>query len=221
MPFVLSKTVFADALPMRILPALVCAAIVYPSVGLEGIVDIDAPPGTGPAKAAMFVASLCLTNLVGSAMFSCIGILCASTAVAVLVGVLYVLFTLLFSGFLANANHMPSALAWLPYLSSLRYNFELVMSNELLGKVVTVATMYPGDPHAGEHKPVTGEMIVTDYLGFNRGLSELCTRTIPIGDGLRHQTSACWLDLYIPALWFVGATLASCALLRFCVKDPH
>ena len=36
-PFVLSKTIFADALPMRILPALVCSAVVYPTVGLAGI----------------------------------------------------------------------------------------------------------------------------------------------------------------------------------------
>ena len=54
----------------------------------------------------------------------------------VLLGVLYALFTLLFCGFLANANNLPGWLSWAPYLSCLRYMFELVMSNEILGKAV-------------------------------------------------------------------------------------
>ena len=51
-----------------------------------------------------------------------------------LLGVLYALFTLLFSGFLP-ASTLPQGLSWLPYLSILRYTFELVLSNELLGQV--------------------------------------------------------------------------------------
>ena len=223
-PFVLSKLLLADALPMRILPALLISAIVYPTAGLNGIGATDGMPSDGPIKAATFVVSMCLTNLVGSAMFACIGILCSSTAVAVLLGVLYSLFTLLFSGFLANANQLPHTLGWLPYLSVLHYNFELVMSNELLGHDITVTKMWPGDPQAGQHQPVSGRMIVTDYLGFNRGWERECARVIPQpggGHAVDQQISACWSDLYVPAMWYVGAVACACLLLKFCVRDPH
>jgi hypothetical protein len=226
-PFVLSKLLMADALPMRILPALLMSAIVYPTVGLAGIGMVDTQDGDGeawygPCKAAMFVASMCLTNLLSAAIFACIGILCTSTAVAVLIGVLYALFTLLFSGFLGKTSaNLPEAFAWLPYLSALRYNFELVMSNELLGEDITVAKMWPGDPHAGQHQAVTGYMIVTDYLGFNHSG---CARVIVQPSGgheAQREISACWLDLYVPAVAYVGAVGVACLLLKFCVRDPH
>lgn len=77
---------------MRVLPVLIASAIIYPTAGLIGTDLVDSlghPAWYMPAKAGMFVVSLCLTNLTASAMFSCIGIVCSSTAVAVLSGVLY------------------------------------------------------------------------------------------------------------------------------------
>ena len=40
----LAKSIFADALPMRVLPALLCAAIVYPNVGFAAQTMIGTPP---------------------------------------------------------------------------------------------------------------------------------------------------------------------------------
>ena len=161
-------------------------------------------------------------NLVSAAMFACIGIVCDSTAVAVFNGVFFALFTLLFSGFLANANLLPGALKLLPYLSCLRYNFELVLSKELLGHLIAVNRLYPGDPHAGENDPVPGYMIITEYLAFNTGWQEHCYRTIPIdSQDPDDQISACWLDLYVPAAWFIAALPLSVLLLKYCAKDPH
>jgi len=226
-PFVLSKTLLADAVPMRILPALLFAAIVYPTAGLAGIKGVQSAGSVdaidAPIKAAMFVASLCLTNLCASAMFSCIGIVCQSTAVAVLSGVLYSLFSLLFSGFLANAKTLQDTwLGALSYLSILRYCFELVMSNELLGQYVKVTRMFPGDPGHGDEPLVSGFMIVHDYLGFNADFTEGCMRVIDAGTSAPQlQTSACWYDLYIPAIWFVAAVVMSIVLLKFCARDPH
>ena len=94
--YVVSRTFF-DSITMRVLPALLCAAITYPTVGL----DHDEH---GAVKAYAFTAALCLANLVGSTMFNCIGIVCSSTALAVLLAVLYALFTLLFCGFLVNVK---------------------------------------------------------------------------------------------------------------------
>ena len=41
---------------------------------------------------------------------------------------------------------------------------------------------------------------------------------IPIGDDPRNQISACWLDLYVPAIWFVVAVALSVVLLK-CARD--
>ena len=43
----------------RVLPAILCAAVVYPMAGLS----MGAP--AGPFHTALFVASLCLSNLLG------------------------------------------------------------------------------------------------------------------------------------------------------------
>lgn len=175
-------------------------------------------PEYGYQKATMFVASLCLTNLVLAAMFACIGIVSPSSEVGVLLGVLYALFTLLFSGFLP-ASTLPQGLSWLPYLSILRYTFELVLSNELLGQTVTIVEEWPGSPDAGSPKSEDGSRIVNSrkYLGFNPW-GDHCPwggATIYYLDGANGQRSACWIDLYVPALWFVGALVASVLLLEY------
>ena len=82
-------------------------------------------------------------------------------------------------------------------------------------------TSWPGDPHAGSHKAVTGKMIVADYLGFNH---TSCARVLPQpggGHAMEREISACWLDLYVPAIAYVGAVAVACLLLKFCVRDPH
>lgn len=220
--FILAKTVCADAIPMRIMPTVVCAAICYPSLGLAGIGFESGEAWYGPVKAMAFVASLCVTSLVISATFSCIGILCESSVVAVLVAVLYALFTLLFSGFLANANHLTGIMQWVPYFSCLRYQFELVMSNELLGEMITVKQRWPPDPTGkGSYHTVPGTTIVNQYLGFNPDWMDGYARIIPLGTRPDDQISAPWLDLYIPFAWFVAAVALSIALLKYCVKDPH
>lgn len=218
-PFVLAKTVFADALPMRIVPALLLAAIIYPTVGLAGATDPSSAGGVwyfGPVKAASFVGSLCVTNLAASAMFSCIGISCESTAVAVLAGVLYALFTLLFSGFLANFGALSAAFSWLSYLSILRYAFELIMSNELLGQVIVVNKRWPPGPHP--IAPINGRVVLQDFLGFDSGWQADCARIIPVGNP---PISACWFDLYMPAVIYVVLVVLSIFLLKFCARDPH
>jgi ABC-type multidrug transport system permease subunit len=121
--------------PLRILPSVVCAAIVYPAAGLAGA-SLTLDVGTGWQKALMFVASLSLTNMLNVAVLNCIGIFVQGAGLAVLIGVLYSLFCLTCSGFIVNANKLPEAMRWVLYLSPLRYFFEATMSNELLGECV-------------------------------------------------------------------------------------
>ena len=119
---------------------------------------------------------------------------------------------------LANAKALQGTwLGLLSYASVLHYFFELVMSNELLGQLITVSRRYPGDP-GQKHTPVSGHMIVHDYLGFNH---YDCARVLPIGDDPMNQISACWLDLYVPVVWYAFFVVLSIVLLKFCVRDPH
>lgn len=206
----------------RILPALLCSAIVYPTVQLAGISGTDSAGGEpiwGPVKAGTFVLGLCLTNLAASAVFSCIGIVCEETMVAVLTGVLYCLFSLLFSGFLTFGTRF----SFLSYFSILHYFFELVMSNELLGRTVTVNRIWPGDPggQGGKSNPITGYMVVHDNFKFNTGWLEHCARIIQVGENPHDQKFGCWFDLYMPAIWFIAAVLLSIVLLKYCARDPH
>ena len=60
----LARSIY-DGLLQRVLPALLCAAIVYPMAGLS------ASTAAGPPHAALFLLGLCLVNLVGSAVISC------------------------------------------------------------------------------------------------------------------------------------------------------
>ena len=204
----------------RILPALLCSAIVYPTVQLAGISGTDSAGGEpiwGPVKAGTFVLGLCLTNLAASAVFSCIGIVCKETMVAVLTGVLYCLFSLLFSGFLTFGTRF----SFLSYFSILHYFFELVMSNELLGRTVTVNRIWPGDPggQGGKSNPITGYMVVHDNFKFNTGWLEHCARIIQVGENPHDQKFGCWFDLYMPAIWFIAAVLLSIVLLKYCARD--
>ena len=223
--FVLSRTLVADAVPMRMLPTLLIACIVYPSAGLAGLAFEDSSEEVqlefGYKKALMFVASLCLANLVLASTFACIGIVARTSEVAVLLGALYALFTLVFSGFLPTSSQMPAALSWLPYLSVLRYTFELVLSNELLGQTVMLVEEWPGSPEAGQPKPVDGATIVNskDYLGFNPwGEGECPWGGVTLDGGVNGLRAACWFDLYVPALWFVGALGLAIGLLML---DEH
>ena len=102
--YVLSRGV-VEGLLQRLLPSLLCAAIVYPMAGLS----YAAP--SSPYHAASFAASLGLTNLLGGAITACFGAVCASPAVATLLSVLVVLITLLFCGLVVN---LPSLDARIP-----------------------------------------------------------------------------------------------------------
>jgi len=141
------------------------------------------------------------------------------------IATLYSLYTLLFSGFLANSNKLPASLTWLPYLSPLYYTFELVMSNEFLGQTVSVKPMWA---HTDQQKivPIQGEALVNQFLGFNNysnlGYPIGCPwggETLPSANNI--QLSACWFDIYLPFAWFVGAVALSVVLLKYCVRESH
>lgn len=97
-----SKVIF-DIIPLRLLPPMILGIIVYPMTGL-----IPAWPNF-----LKFVLFLVLFNLAAAAIFLFIGIVFRNSGVANLIGVLVMLFSLLFSGFFLNKESIPGVAKWL------------------------------------------------------------------------------------------------------------
>ena len=101
-----SKVIF-DIVPLRLIPPLLMGAIVYPMTGLR-------PAWPEFAKFMLFIV---LFNLAAATVCLFIGIIVRNGGVANLVGVLFMLFSLLFGGFLLNHNTIPKAVLWLQTVS--------------------------------------------------------------------------------------------------------
>lgn len=106
LPYFASK-VFFDIVPLRLIPPIILAVIVYPMTGL-----IPAWP-----QFLKFVLFLVLFNLAAAAVCLFIGIVFRDGGVANLIGVLVMLFSLLFSGFFLNKERIPAAAKWLQSVS--------------------------------------------------------------------------------------------------------
>jgi ABC-type multidrug transport system ATPase subunit len=108
-----AKVIF-DIIPLRLLPPMILGIIVYPMTGL-----IPAWPNF-----LKFVLFLVLFNLAAAAIFLFIGIVFRNSGVANLIGVLVMLFSLLFSGFFLNKESIPDVAKWLQSVcppNSIRY----------------------------------------------------------------------------------------------------
>ena len=103
-----AKVLF-DIVPLRLIPPIILGAIVYPMTGL-----IPAWP-----QFLKFILFLVLFNLAAAAIFLFIGIVFRNSGVANLIGILVMLFSLLFSGFFLNQESIPVAAKWLQSVSKL------------------------------------------------------------------------------------------------------
>ena len=103
-----AKVLF-DIVPLRLIPPIILGAIVYPMTGL-----IPAWP-----QFLKFILFLVLFNLAAAAIFLFIGIVFRNSGVANLIGILVMLFSLLFSGFFLNKESIPVAAKWLQSVSRL------------------------------------------------------------------------------------------------------
>ena len=109
-----AKVIF-DIIPLRLLPPIILGIIVYPMTGL-----IPAWPNF-----LKFTLFLVLFNLAAAAIFLFIGIVFRNSGVANLIGVLVMLFSLLFSGFFLNKESIPAIAKWLQSVSR-RSSFLLI-----------------------------------------------------------------------------------------------
>ena len=108
-PSYFAAKVLFDIIPLRLLPPMILGMIVYPMTGL-----IPAWPNF-----LKFILFLVLFNLSAAAIFLFIGTVFRNSGVANLVGVLVMLFSLLFSGFFLNKESIPPLAKWLQTVSFL------------------------------------------------------------------------------------------------------
>lgn len=104
--YYVSKVIF-DVVPLRLIPPIITACIVYPMTGLL----------PSAAEFWKFMLFIVLFNLAAATVCLCIGITIRNAGVANLVGVLVMLFSLLFGGFLLNHETIPKGLRWLQTVS--------------------------------------------------------------------------------------------------------
>ena len=135
-----------------------------------------------------------------------------------------IIFGFLFCGFVVNLptlRERPLG-AWgetlgPQYLSYLYYLNELTLSDELLGRTVTIkAKIQPGQPP--QIYQVAGEEILA-HLGYALN----CSRVGGLGDpGTPYGPgNACYYDLLVPFGVVVAAVGSAVLLLALCVKDTH
>lgn len=109
--YYISKIIF-DVVPLRLIPPLLMGCIVYPMTGLL-------PQGPEFGK---FILLIVLFNLAAAIVCLFIGICIKNGGVANLVGVLFMLFSLLFGGFLLNHETIPKPVLWLQTVSPITFN---------------------------------------------------------------------------------------------------
>lgn len=100
--YYLAKVVF-DIVPLRLIPPIIMGCIVYPMTGL-----LPSWP-----EFFKFILFIVLFNLAAAMICLFIGICVKNQGVANLLGVLVMLFSLLFGGFLLNHETIPGPVLWL------------------------------------------------------------------------------------------------------------
>ena len=159
--YFLAKTVL-DILVLRVVPATAFSIIFYWMMGLKN----------EPEAFIIFWATLVLFNICAGSISICISIATTTVGQANLLAAVWFLIMLLFGGFLLNVRDMSSWNEWLKYASIFYYSFEIMMTNELAGIVLSFdAPDYPPIPIYGE---VFLETIGMDVDNQVRNLVCLC-----------------------------------------------
>ncbi|GAA5874149.1 hypothetical protein JCM1840_000367 [Sporobolomyces johnsonii] len=147
--WVASRVVF-DVVPLRLVPTVVLAVIVYWMVGLA---HTAAHFFKYLLILVLFAICMTLWNFLLAAVISDVGI-------AILISSIINLFQLAFAGFFINLGRIPPVLRWLQWLAPLKYALEALAVNEVGSGLMIV------DELAGARIEVSAELIMTTLFGF-------------------------------------------------------
>ncbi|CDK25181.1 unnamed protein product [Kuraishia capsulata CBS 1993] len=115
--------ILCDVIPLRLFPPVILLAIIYPLVGLD----------MQEHKFFKCVGILVLFNLATAVEILIIGILVKEPGAATMIGVLVLLFSLLFAGLFINKETIPIQIDWIQSLSVFHYGYEALSVNEANG----------------------------------------------------------------------------------------
>lgn len=118
--YYVSKIV-CDVIPLRVFPPIILTSIVYPLVGLSA-------ENNGFLKTIMV---LVLFNLSVAIEVLIVGILIKDPGTSTMIGVLVLLFSLLFAGLFINGEELQAAIQWLQWISVFHYAYEALSINEV------------------------------------------------------------------------------------------
>ena len=154
--------VVLDVILLRVIPATVFSFLFYWFMSLKNAYE----------SFIIFWATLVLFNICAGMISICISIATPTVGQANLLAAVWFLIMLLFGGFLVNVQTMAPWYSWLRYVSIFYYSFEILMTNELDGLLMSFnAPGYPAIPIYGE---VFLKTIGMDVDSQNRDLAYLC-----------------------------------------------
>jgi ABC-2 type transporter len=166
--YFLAKIVL-DMFLLRVIPVAIFTFVFYFLMGLKNELEAF----------VTFLATIILFNICAGIMSICISIATPTVGQANLIAAVWFLVMLLFGGFLVNIQSMSAWFAWLKYLSIFYYSFEILMTNELSGQVLSFdAPGYPSIPVYGE---VFLKTIGMDAGNQTRNMACLCTLALGFG----------------------------------------
>lgn len=113
--------ILCDVLPLRVLPPIILVSILYPLVGLT--MDHN-----GFLKTILV---LVLFNVAVATEVLIVGIVIREPGTSTMIGVLVLLFSLLFAGLFINSNDLSAQIKWLQWISLFHYAYEALAINEV------------------------------------------------------------------------------------------
>ncbi|KPI86072.1 putative ATP-binding cassette protein subfamily G member 5 [Leptomonas seymouri] len=187
-PYLISKIV-VDIIPLRIIPAMVLASVIYFPMGFR----VDAG-----IHFFYFILIIALFSICITMMILCIGIVSGSFGTAALLSSVFILWNFVFGGALVQAETIPSSLRVFKSLSPFFLAFEPLMVNELNEQHCVFS---PTD-ETGKQSSASIEIMCRQYLA-NVGLKP-------------ERFNADVMQLAVYCLFFVGLAwvlLSTCSKL--------
>jgi ATP-binding cassette, subfamily G (WHITE), member 2 len=151
-----------DLFVLRVMPVTIFTFVFYWLMGLSNDVQ----------KFLIFWATMVLFNICAGIISICISTAASTVGQANLIAVVWFLIMLLFGGFLVNIQTMAPWYSWLRFLSIFYYSFELLVTNELSGLLLTFDA--PGFPSVPVWGQVFVETIGMDVANQTRDILCLC-----------------------------------------------
>lgn len=155
--------IICDVLPLRVLPPIILVSIAYPLIGLT-------MEHNGFLKTLLIMV---IFNVAISAEVLIVGILIRDPGTSTMVGVLVLLFSILFAGLFINSDEIKTQIKWLEWISLFHYAYESLSINEVKDLILK-------EKKYGLSIEVPGAVILSSF-GFN--------------------VSAFWDDLIYLSIW--------------------